>query len=92
VGAWRETVGTEVERNARDDRELAPKGNMRSEKQSESGVEHGNDLCKLHKGLAQVFDLGWIKQSLWHEGRADNVFVCGVKKLLNGTKTEGIQR
>jgi hypothetical protein len=46
----------------------------------------------MHKGLAQVFDLGWIKQSLWHEGRADNVFVCGVKKLLNGTKMEGNQR
>ena len=59
MGAWRETVGTKVERNARDDRELAPKGDMRSEKQSESGVEHGNDLCKLHKGLAQVFDWCW---------------------------------
>jgi hypothetical protein len=38
----------------------------------------------MHKGLAQFFDLGWMKQSLWHEGRAlkiiaqaDNVFVCG---------------
>jgi hypothetical protein len=59
VGAWRETVGTEVVRNARDDRELAPKGDMESGKQSESGVEHGNDLCSMHKGLAQVFDWRW---------------------------------
>ena len=32
VGAWRETVGTEDERNARDDRELAPKGDMENDR------------------------------------------------------------
>jgi len=30
---------------------------MESEEQSESGVEHGNDLCSMHKGLAQDFDV-----------------------------------
>ena len=29
---------------------------MESEKQSDSGVEHENDLCSMHKGLDQFFD------------------------------------
>ena len=32
MGAWSETVGTEDERNARDDRELAPKGDMENDR------------------------------------------------------------
>jgi hypothetical protein len=31
---------------------------MESEKQSDSGVEHGNDLCSMHKGLAHLGKLG----------------------------------
>ena len=52
VGAWRETGGTEGERNARGVRELSEGG--RPIRSLEGDVD---DLCSMHKGLAQFFEV-----------------------------------
>ncbi|PKR80723.1 hypothetical protein CW751_08100 [Brumimicrobium salinarum] len=48
------------------------RGDMESEKQSDSGVEHGNDLCALaHEGRFIFLDLGEI-----------SLFKCGIASLM----------